>query len=379
MAQSRHRGIPLTCLLLVVLFLILAGGAYWAALSVQEMARSAFGEPSPQLSAIQRVQYSAQLILNQEALLTPVNSGGVSLPFEVKVGESVNSVGLRLEQAGLINSAEAFRYYLIYSGLDTNLQAGKYELSPAWNSLEIAARLQDATPAEVLFVILPGWRAEEIAAALPTSGLSISAMDFMAAVRNPKPEWLATLGISASSLEGFLFPGEYRLPRETDLDGLISVLIASFNDHVTPEIRSGFEEQGLDLLQAVTLASIVQREAVIEDEAPMIASVFFNRLAAGSKLDSDPTVQYALGYNAEQKTWWTNPLSLTDLEIRSAYNTYQNAGLPPGPICNPGLIALQSVARPAVSPYYYFQARCDGSGYHNFATTFEEHIRNSCE
>lgn len=378
MAQSKRRTFPLTCLLLLILFCLLAVGAYWVGDSIPRMAEKAFGKASPNLGYFQRIQYSTQLLLNREALLTPVNSGGVAIPFEIEMGESVNSVSLRLERASLVHSAEAFRQYLIYAGLDTSLQAGKYEISPAWNSLEIAAKLQDATPAVITFVILPGWRAEEIAETLPTTGLSISPDAFLQAVRNPSSEWKAALGITSGSLEGFLYPGEYRLLRETDLSDLIGTIIGTFNNHVTSEMRSGFEEQGLTLHAAVTLASIVQREAVVEDEGPMIASVFYNRLAAGMKLDSDPTVQYAIGFNQAQSTWWTNPLSYADLETDSVYNTYRYAGLPPGPISNPGIAALQSVADPASSPYYYFRARCDGTGLHNFAETFEEHLQNSC-
>ena len=133
------------------------------------------------------------------------------------------------------------------------------------------------------------------------------------------------------------------------------------------------------MYQAVTLASIVQREAVVPDERAQIASVFYNRLHSDIKLDTDPTVQYALGYNEAQSTWWTNPLSASDLQFDSLYNTYIYAGLPPGPISNPSLSALQAVAFPADTPYYFFRARCDGSGLHDFAITFEEHLQNGCQ
>lgn len=379
MAQRKRRTLPLTCMLLLALMCILAAGAFWLVKSIPVMAQEAFGPPSPLLDRVQRIQYSVQLLLARNDLLNPViASSSKSQSFTITPGESVNSVGLRLEQAGLVNDAAAFRLYLIYSGLDTNLQAGDYDLSPAWNTLELAQKLQDSTPLEVTFVILPGWRAEEIAASLQTSGLSIQPDEFMAAVYNPPVEILNALGIQAGSLEGFLFPAEYRLLRTTDLNGLLRVLAIEFNAHLTAELRAGFEQHGLDLQQAVILASIVQREAMVAEEGPMIASVFYNRLDAGIKLDSDPTVQYALGFNQDQATWWTNPLSLADLETLSAYNTYQNAGLPPGPISNPGMAAFQAVAFPADSPYYYFRARCDGSGMHNFAVSFEEHLQNAC-
>jgi UPF0755 protein len=148
---------------------------------------------------------------------------------------------------------------------------------------------------------------------------------------------------------------------------------------MTAELREGFARQGLTVYQGVTLASLVQREAVEAEEQPIIASVFLNRLNAGMKLDSDPTVQYALGYNPVQQTWWTNPLSAVDLQIDSTYNTYARVGLPPGPIASPGSEALRAVAYPSQTPYYFFRAQCDGSGLHFFAETLEEHIANGCQ
>ena len=143
-------------------------------------------------------------------------------------------------------------------------------------------------------------------------------------------------------------------------------------------MTNGFEQQGLTVYQAVTLASIVEREAVRDEEKPIIASVYLNRLRIGMKLEADPTVQYALGYNFGQGTWWTNPLSLDNLQYDSPFNTYLYGGYPPAPIANPSLEALQAVAFSIETPYYYFRARCDSSGYHAFAATFEEHLANGC-
>ncbi|MDO8972110.1 MAG: endolytic transglycosylase MltG, partial [Saprospiraceae bacterium] len=159
---------------------------------------------------------------------------------------------------------------------------------------------------------------------------------------------------------------------------ILTAFTLQFDQQVSEELRQGFQRQGLDLYQAVTLASIVQREAMVADEQPMIASVFYNRLRKPMKLDSDPTVQYAVGYNTPQKTWWTNPLSSKDLKVDSPYNTYTRIGLPPGPIASPGLSALRAVAYPAQSPYFYFQAKCDKSGMHAFAVTYAEHLNNIC-
>jgi UPF0755 protein len=168
------------------------------------------------------------------------------------------------------------------------------------------------------------------------------------------------------------------LSRETTIDQLLPQVLMNFEAQVSLELRNGFATQGLDLCQAVTLASIIQREAIVDEEMPLIASVFYNRLNSGAVLASDPTVQYALGFNPSQGTWWTNPLSLQDLQVNSPYNTYIYSDLPPGPISNPGLTALRAVAFPAQTHYYYFRAACDGSGRHLFAETYDEHLTNEC-
>ncbi|MGB7872793.1 MAG: endolytic transglycosylase MltG, partial [Anaerolineales bacterium] len=235
---------------------------------------------------------------------------------------------------------------------------------------------QDATPKQVSFVILPGWRIEEIADSLATSGLSITSDEFLAAARSAPPG-LDYLPASAST-EGFLYPDIYILPRTITAEELVDEFLRNFSLHLTLDLREGFTRQGLEVYQAVTLASIVQREAIVADERAQIASVFLNRLKADMKLDTDPTVQYALGYDASKGTWWTNPLSAVDLQIDSPYNTYLYTGLPPGPIANPSLSALRAVAFPAETPYYFFRARCDGSGLHVFSVTFEEHLQNGC-
>lgn len=173
-------------------------------------------------------------------------------------------------------------------------------------------------------------------------------------------------------------PAAYTFDRHVSLNDFILTILNEFDDQVTRDIRDGFRQQGLTLAQGITLASIVQREAMVEDEQPMIASVFLNRLRNDMRLESDPTTQFALGYHSEQKTWWTNPLSAADLDIDSPYNTYIYKGLPPGPISNPGISAIQAVAFPAQTDYFFFRARCDGSGRHNFAETYQEHLQNAC-
>lgn len=365
-------------LLAGILICLAAAAAVLAAIRLPQLAAEKFGPPGPALDMPQRALYAARLLAAEDSLLSPLETEGKQRPFEVALGEPVNSIATRLEEERLIRNADALRTYLIYAGLDTGVQAGKYLLSPAMTAVEIAHELQDAVPEEVKFIILPGWRAEEIAAALPTSGLNISEEEFLQVVRDPPGEALPEGFPQGAGLEGFLLPGQYQVKRDTSARDLVGMFARQFDSIAAAELRGAFANQGLELDEAVILASIVQREAVVADEQPMIASVFYNRLRGGMKLDSDPTVQYALGYDVGKGTWWKNPLSVQDLQVDSRYNTYIYAGLPPGPIANPGIDALRAVAYPAQTGYFYFRARCDGSGRHAFSVTFEEHVQNAC-
>ncbi len=339
-------------------------------------ASQSFGKPAASLNPWQRFIYSYRLVLYAGDLTQPCNPGGAEQPFSIQPGESVSSISERLEAAGLIRRADTFRTYLVWTGMDTVMQPGTFHLSPTMTGEVIAGMLASANLTDVTFHVLPGWRMEEIAASLPTSGLEISPEAFVAAAIRPAspPDYLP-IGATA---EGFLAPGEYSLARTTTADELVSAMLQRFSDELTVEMRDGFSRQGLTIYQAVTLASIIQREAVAAEEMPVIASVFFNRLQEGMPLQSDPTVQYALGYNVAQGTWWTNPLTADDMGFNSPYNTYLVPSLPPGPISNPGTAALMAAAEPTQTPYFYFQAKCDGSGLHNFAETFEQHQQNYC-
>lgn len=358
-------GLALLALILLVL-----------AFSVPAAAEASFGAPSPALSSWQRFSFGLQLAWNAGDLTVPVDVFGVEQLFVIEPGESVFSISERLQSAGLIPNARTFRIYLAWTGMDAYIQTGMYRLSPSLTAQSIAGMLQTTTMTEVTFTVLAGWRMEEIAAALPTSGLDITPEAFLTVAA--APALLPDILPAGASAEGFFYPDTYILPRTTTADQLVSVLLQQFYANLTPELRDAFAANGLTVYQAVTLASIIEREAVIDEEMPTIASVFYNRLAVGMLLQTDPTVQYAIGYNAAQGLWWTNPLTSADLDINSAYNTYIYPGLPPGPIASPGMAALLAVAFPAQTPYYYFQAKCDGSGWHNFAVTFEEHEQNYC-
>lgn len=351
-------------LFFLVICAILALGA-WAIKGIPNDAERLFGSASPTLNTSQKFLLSWRLLQTEDDLFSPANPFGAEVHFTISLGESPTSVSHRLEADNLIVDSGIFRDFLIYAGLDTQIQAGDYVLSPAMSPMDIAYTLLDATPSEVPFAVLAGWRLEEVADSLPSSGLDIAPDVFLAEAQSRK-------------LEGYLLPGVYTVPREIFVLALLDLLYAAFETAVTPEIQAGFAIQGLSVDDAVRLASIVEREAVVDDEKPLIASVFLNRLAIGMKLEADPTVQYAVGYNEIQATWWTNPLSATDLQFDSLYNTYRYGGLPPGPISNPSQESLRAVAFPAQTPYYYFRATCDDSGQHNFSKTYDQHVGHAC-
>ena len=369
-------------LLLGLLFfnLVCLLGALMVGVYVPTQVREVYGPPVDGLSWQERFTYAALLYTHQDALFRPTNPQGAEQVFEILPGESATGVIGRLWEANLLNDSAVFQAYLRYRGLDTGIQAGKYRLSPAMSPIEIAQALQDATPQEIHFTLLAGWRLEEVVEALRLSGLQVDTDALLRGARSPGfPHPLEGRLPPGASLEGFLFPGEYVIPREeTSPAVILTIFLQRFEAQVNPEIRQGLENQGLSLYQGVILASIVQREAVVEDEMPLIASVFFNRLAQGMRLETDPTVQYALGYDAARGGWWPTPLRRVDFQVDSPFNTYRNPGLPPAPIDSPGLTALRAVAFPAQTPYLYFRAACDGSGRHAFATTYDEHLANAC-
>lgn len=362
-------------IILVFLIIFILACIYFAIGFAPARASLLYGSPASSLSISDRIEYSAKLLSYGDVLKTPLDPSGTEQSFSIAPGETVYSIANRLEESKLISDSQAFYDYAVYSGLDLTIQSGTYILSPALSIVDIARALQKFSPSDATLVILPGWRMEEIAASLPTSGLEISKEAFLSLSQTLPP---ALASISPLSMEGFFFPDSYTLPRSTTGEQLMDAIARNFMLHLTDDMRSGFTAQGLDVYQAVTLASIVERESVLKEEQALIASVFINRLNAGMTLGSDPTVQYALGYDSINQTWWTNPLSLDNLKFDSPYNTYIYSGLPPGPISSPGLDALKAVAFPETSPYYFFQAKCDGSGYHTFAVTFDEHLANRC-
>ncbi len=361
--RSRVFGIlflPLIALTLLILFFF--GGVIK---SIPKRAEEIFGPPDPSLNVSKLYYQSIILTWNAEAITTPTNLQGGIHEFHVEHGDSPAAIIHRLHELDLIDNPRLLRIYIIYAGIDKTIQAGDYVLSSAMTEIEIAQALQDPTPEQVSLTIFPGWRVEEIAVILSELGIDISSKDFIREVNR-------------RDKEGYLFPDTYQVDRDISAARLVDKLTRAFEENFTSQIKEGMSQQGLTPAEGVILASIVEREAMLDQEMPLIASVFLNRLRLGMALGADPTIQYALGYNESQSTWWTNPLSTEDFRVDSPYNMYRNKGLPPGPICNPSLAAIQAVAFAEPTPYYYFSATCDGSGRHHFSKTFEEHQEHIC-
>jgi len=336
------------------------------------------GNPDPALAPIERTALAAYLMLRRHALDQPAGSAGEPIDFEVTSGESAAAVLHRMQSLEIVDEPLLLQAYLRYLGIDRTIQAGHYTLSGGMTLRDLATTLQHASLPAIVLTVPEGWRIEQIAEALADAQTPFSAAQFLEAVRigSYSASLLAEIP-DPTNLEGFLFPDTYHLTQNSQASELVATMLETFDQRVDPELRAAYAQQGLSLYQAVTLASIVEREAVVPDERPLIASVFLNRLAQGMKLDADPTVQYALGRQADG-AWWKTALTLEDLQLDSPHNTYLYAGLPPSPIASPGLSALRAVAFPEASPYLYFRAACDGSGQHAFAETFEQQLLNAC-
>lgn len=339
---------------------------------------------NPNLSTTEQLYLQAYLATHAEALAQPAGSGTSAVTFEIAPGETADVIADNLATAGLLADTELFLNYTRYHGLDASLEAGSFVVEPGVTVPELATMLTDAAAEEFDLRFLEGWRLEEMAHYLEvTTPANIDAGTFLAVVQRQgafdlsRYNFLAGLPPDAT-LEGYLFPDTYRVPRDADTAYLVDLMLQTFGRRVTPAMRQSYGAQGLSLHEAVTLASIVEREAVLAEERPLIAGVFYNRLQQEIPLAADPTIQYALGYQATSDSWWKSPLSLADLELDSPYNTYLVTGLPPAPIANPGLASLQAVAEPATTDFLFFVVDCTAAtgGKHAFSTTYEEHVVN---
>lgn len=339
---------------------------------------------NPSLNPAEATFLSAYLATNQDALNTPISGDATPVVFTVNPGETASQIAANLTALGLVSDQTLFRNYMRYYGLDTQIEAGSYQIAHNMSIPQIAVALTEASPPEITLRITEGWRREQIADWIDQqTNIPFSGAEFLlatgAGVAPPPEAGLAGEIPSDATLEGFLFPDTYRIAINGTATDLVNRLLVQFGKQVTPQMRADAAARSMALFDVIKLASIVEREAVLDEERPMIASVYLNRLREGVKLEADPTVQYAMGYQADSGQWWNLNLTTDDYHtVDSPFNTYLYPGLPPGPISSPGISSIMAVIYPADTPYFFFRVACDGSRRHNFAKTYEEHVQNAC-
>ncbi|NEQ32708.1 MAG: endolytic transglycosylase MltG [Leptolyngbya sp. SIO4C5] len=294
--------------------------------------------------------------------------GQEAIQIEIPIGTPSQQIGRDLEAAGLIRSSTAWNLWTRWQLLrqpEGGYQAGTYVLSPTQPLEDIAGILWAGEVVTRSFTIPEGWNREQIAAALAQEGF-FPAAEFLQLTETIPAERYPWLPKDIPHLEGFLFPDTYQIPAEQITpEAIMTLMLDRFESTALPIYQQ--QPNAMELLDWVTLASIIEKEAVVSDERSTIAGVFSNRLEAGIPLGADPTVEYGLGIRQTPE----NPLTYAQVETPNPYNTYLNAGLPPTPIANPGLASLEASLNPADTEFLYFVARYDGT--HIFSRTLQEH------
>lgn len=273
--------------------------------------------------------------------------------FIITQGEGTRSIVDNLKKSDLIRDPIVFFLLLKKTGIDDKLQAGQFNLNPSMSAEEILQKLQ-VGKFDVSVTIPEGKRAQEIADIL----------------KNKFPQYDETWREKLDKNEGYLFPDTYLFPRNTGIEEVIAIMKNNFDKKYTEIINNTM----LSKNDIIILASLIEREAKHAQDRPLVSSVIHNRLNIGMKLDIDATVQYALGFDALEHTWWKKELTSDDLQADSPYNTYANSGLPPGPICNPGLASIIAAAKPSQTNFLYYVS--DKEGNNHYGRTLEEHNSN---
>ncbi len=303
--------------------------------------------------------------------------------FTIESGQTAREIADRLQSDGIIDSSLIFQGKLKLRSGDT-LKAGKFQVTPGMELDQLITVLSTA-PVDIglKFTIIEGQRVEEIGGKLNAQNIVsqtrfLELTDTSAGAATFQDDFLNEAGRPADQgLEGYLFPDTYEIKQGDgdNSEAVVGIMLQTLREKFTPEMRAIVTERERNIHQTLTIASIVQREGVVKEELPTIAAVFWNRLEQGIALGADPTTQYAV---AKSPDWWPNldNLGIVPNTVDDPYNTYVVAGLPPGPICNPGFDAIEASVYPVETDYLYFVAKNDGTGAHAFATTLDEHERN---
>jgi len=297
-------------------------------------------------------------------LTTPPGPGPAQV-VEIPKGTRTAEIGRLLSTRGLVRSALAFTLYARVLGLNGRLQAGEYRISPEEDIPRILRRLASGDVVRHALVLPEGLTAAEVAVRIEQLGLG-RAVEFLRLVRQPERFWIPQMrGNRSGSLEGYLFPDTYLLPKGLGEERIVRTFVDRFRQ-ATEALLTGPLPLGLEPHEVVTVASLVEREAKRPEERRRIAGVIYNRLRMGMPLQIDATILYALGGHRPV-------VRQADLAVDSPYNTYRRIGLPPGPIANPGLDALRAAVEPEHHAFFYYVARPDGT--HVFTRTLEEHLQ----
>lgn len=280
----------------------------------------------------------------------------------IEKGESVASAARRLRRSGVVVNSPAFILYAELTGQATRVKPGDYAFKGGEGIPEVLNHLVNGDFMVVTVIIPEGMTVHQIGERLQAAGLVCDGLFDQAALDGPLAQ---ALGLGGLGAEGFLFPATYRFSPLATSDQILAAMLERFYWILTPQVEGRMFKLGMNARQLVTMASIIEKEARVPGERPIIASVFYNRLALGMPLQSDPTAQY--NYTGEVEP------AAAAVHIPSAFNTYAIPDLPPGPIANPGLDSIQAALYPAHTPYLYFVARTDGM--HIFSRSFREHER----
>lgn len=296
-------------------------------------------------------------------LLRPLSKSKNSQIFIVKPGQPIVQIGRNLEKANLIKSDLAFRLYVAQSGIAKNIQAGDFRLAPDMSTKEIAQALTHG--AIDIWVTFPeGIRVEEMAQIIENK---------LKTATNDKYQFNKEAFIQRSK-EGFMFPDTYLIAKDATAQDIINRMQLTFEQKVDKKTLVLGQNNDLNADDLITLASLIEREAKTNEERPVIAGILINRLKEGIPLQVDATIQYAKGYDAAQNNWWS-PVTVSDYQlVKSIFNTYLHVGLPPAPICNPGLDSIRAAASPAQTDYLYYLH--DSQGKIHYAKTAQEHQDN---
>lgn len=304
----------------------------------------------------------AGLYANYRLGLRPVASTGATQDFTVATGENAPTIAQHLVDAGLLRNRNAFVTYVNFHGLRARLKVGRYSVSPTLSGSAIAELLAGGHTLSRRIVVPEGYTIRQIEASAVSIGITKS--DFRAALAAPHDQAFLANKPTGVSLEGYLFPDSYQIGSGTTAASLVSDMLDNFGKRVGPEYTQAFAAEGLSLHQGLTMASIVEREVNSAADRPVVAQIFLKRLKLGQALGSDVTTHYA-----------ADLLGVAfNTNLDSPYNTRRVVGLPPGPICSPGLGAMDAVAHPAGTDYLYFLSGKDGKTH--FAKTYAEHQRN---